>query len=170
MNTVDARKLKKRRMRILDDLATKSKGRHDVKLPLSEIAPTLDVAGLTDGAKFVDKDNPVYEGGSDQAYDFSTLHEEGLIKHTYLDCETTHGKTVYKNPAVKVTPSGLQAVSDARKSWLARGIEKQPMTFVHIIATIVFTVVGWAVGRYLTPASDWPPPPTPAESAEQLNE
>ena len=172
---MDAETLKKRRMRRLNDLATKSEGRHDAKLPLSEIATTLDITAFAGGFRFVDKDNSVYEGGSDQAYDFTTLYEEGLIEHTYLHHERDSlGGVTNKNPAVMVTPAGFQAVSDARKSWLTRSIEKQPMTFVQIIVTIIIALVsglgGWAIGRYVTPASNCPPTSAPTEDAKEQNE
>ena len=40
----------------------------NIKLSLSAIAPTLQIKGFVGGTKFVDKDNPVFEGGSDLAY------------------------------------------------------------------------------------------------------
>jgi hypothetical protein len=54
-----------------------------------------------------------------------------------------------------VTPKGFQAVAEAGKSWLAKSIDKQPMTFVQIIVTIIIALItglgGWAIGRYITP-------------------
>jgi len=140
---------------------------------LSEVAPMLDIKRFVGGQKFVDRDNPVYEGGSDTAYDFNTLREEGLIEQAYLEHESDKaGGIVYKNPGVKVTPAGLDALREADKSWLARAIEKEPITFLQIIVTLVIAIMtalgGWLLGRYLTPAQESPPPPTVGN--EQLRE
>lgn len=148
--------LKKRRMQLLNILVEKTNGRQDIKLELSGIAPTLDIEGFSDGSKFVDKDTRVYEGGSDLAYDYNILYEEDLIKITYLNYETDErGLPINLNPAIKVTPTGFEVVSDAGKSWLLKSIDKQPMTFLQIILTIIIALVtglgGWIVGRYYTP-------------------
>ncbi len=150
------RSIKKRRRKLLRDLAAHADGRHDVKIPLSEVAPALDIKGFAGGQKFVDRDSPVYEGGSDIAYDFNTLREEGLIEQAYLVHERDRAAgVVYKNPGVKVTAAGLQALLEADKSWLTRAIEKGPMTFLQIMVTVLIAIVtavcGWLVGRYLTP-------------------
>jgi hypothetical protein len=148
--------MKKRRLTLLKKLACKAKGRHDFKLSLSEVAPSLDVNVFVGGSKFVDSENPTYEGGSDLAYDFNTLQEEGFIQQTYLNYEQdSMGSVVHKNPAVKVTINGFEAVDEASKSWLKRAIEQQPMTFLQIVVTVVIAIVtgigGWAIGRYITP-------------------
>ncbi|MGD0276566.1 MAG: hypothetical protein ABSB79_11055 [Syntrophales bacterium] len=148
--------LKKRRLTLLKELACKAKGRHDFKLALSEVAPSLDLKGFAGGTKFVDSETPTYEGSSDLAYDFNTLHEEGFIQQTYLNYEQdSMGSVVRKNPAVRVTNNGFEAVVEASKSWLKRAIEQQPMTFLQIIVTVVIAIVtgigGWAIGRYITP-------------------
>jgi hypothetical protein len=76
--------IRKRQMALLRRLTSRSGGRHDVKLPLSQVAPTLSIVRFAGGAKFVDKDNPKYEGGSDPSYDFNTLHEKELISIAYM--------------------------------------------------------------------------------------
>ena len=144
-------------MKLLGELAARANGRHDVRISLSEVAPTLDFIGFAGGQRFVDKSHPVYEGGSDLAYDFNTLREEGLIEQTYLNYErTSNGSVAYKNPGVKVTAMGLDALAEVNKSWLRRAIEKEPMTFLQIVVTVAIAIVtalgGWVVGRYLTPA------------------
>jgi hypothetical protein len=62
--------LRKRQMALLKRLAAQTGGRHDVKLPLSLVAPTLDMQvfanGVVDGVqrhvyRFVDKDSPRFE-------------------------------------------------------------------------------------------------------------
>ncbi len=148
--------LKRRRLKLLKELARKARGRHDSKILLSEIAPVLDVKAYVGGIKFVDPENPVYEGGSDFIYDLNTLLEEGYIKQTYLDHERDSvGGVIYKNPAIMVTMEGIEAVVEADKSWFRKAIERQPMTFLQIIVTIIIAVAsgigGWIIGRYITP-------------------
>lgn len=145
--------LKKRRITLLKELACKAKGRHDVKLPLSEVAPLLVVDIITGGTKLIDSES---EGVSDLAYDFNTLFEEGLIELIYLDCEQDgYGGVVHKNPAVTVTIKGFEAVSAASKSWLKKAIEQQPMTFlqivVYVVSLLIMGIGGWVIGRYVTP-------------------
>ncbi len=149
--------LKSRRMELLKAIVARAKGRADAKLPLSEIAPDLDIKVYAGGARFVDQSAPVYEGGNDQAYDFNTLRAEGLIEQTYMKYEQDRaGAAVPKIPAVRVTLEGLGEVAEANKSWLKKAIEQQPMTFVQIVVTVVIALAtgigGWAIGRYVTPA------------------
>jgi len=108
------------------------------------------------GTNFVDRENPVNEGGSDLAYDLNTLLEERFIKITYLDYERDNmGGSVSKNPAIMVTLEGFEAVAEDSKCWLKKAIERQPMTFFQIIVTILIALMtaigGWAIGRYATP-------------------
>jgi len=140
---------KKRRMTLLRELAYKSKGRHDAKLPLSEIAPSIDIKAFVGGTKFVDLVSPVYEGGSDLAYDFNTLCEEKLIELTYLDYERdSMGGVVNKDPAVTVTMIGFESVEMAGKSWIKKAIEKQPITFLQIVVTVLIFLIG-GIGDWL---------------------
>src|SRR5207302_8304151 len=95
---------------------------------------------------------------SDLAYDFNTLREQGLIEQTYLNVDERDscGGVLYKNPGLKVTANGLEAITNANKSWLKKGIEHQPMTFLQIIVTVAVSLVtligGWLIGRYVTPS------------------
>ena len=153
---------KARRYRLLQRLAREASGRHDAKLDLAKLAPDLDIAHFHGGTKFVDRDNPVYEGGSDLAYDYSALLEEGLIRTTYLRFERDKmGYEVPHEPAVQITPEGLGLVADLQKSWLRKGIEKEPMTFAGVIVTLVISIVsavgGWLLGRQTAPSADCPP-------------
>jgi len=163
---------KKRRLDLLRNLALMANCRHDVQLPLAQIAPSLDVKGFWGGPRFVDKENPCYRGGSDLAYDYNTLQEEGLIKQTYLDYDRDNcGGVIYKNPGIMVTPKGFDVLEDASRSWLNRAIEKQPMTLLQIIVTLIIAILtavgGWAIGRYLTPADkDLTQTPTTERSTE----
>ena len=156
---MDGDKIKRRRLQRLAELVEASRGRHDTELALSEVAPGLSVKHFLGGIKFVDLDNPVYEGGSDQAYDYSMLLEEGLIEVTYLDEHADgRGGRVRSNPGVRVTPPGFDTVTDIRKSWLKRAIEKQPMTFVSIVVTLIISIAsgvgGWFIGRKSVPTVD----------------
>ena len=156
----DGRKV--RRHRLLQRLAKAAGSRHDVKLDLARLAPDLDIAHFHGGTKFVDKDAPVYEGGSDLAYDYSTLLEEGLIRTTHLRFERDKmGYEMPHEPAVQVTPEGLALVADLQKSWLRKGIEKEPMTFAGVVVTLVLSIVsavgGWLVRRQTATSPDCPP-------------
>lgn len=149
-------KVKKRRLVLLGKLMKLARGRHDVTMPLSQIAPTLNIVIYNTGARFVDKENPLYEGGSDLSYDFTTLLQERLIKWEYIDHESDGmGGFKSSNPGVKLTLDGLEVSEDYNKSWLTHAIEKQPMTFLQIIVTLVIALVsfvgGLALGRYVIP-------------------
>ena len=61
---MDSKQLEKRRLERLKNFLKTAEGRNDIKLSLSAIAPTLQIKGFVGGTKFVDKDNPVFEGGS----------------------------------------------------------------------------------------------------------
>jgi len=105
----------------------------------------------------VDRAKPSYQGGSDLAYDYNTLRDEGLIDLTHLTfSQDTSGGLVHRDPGVQITLEGLQAVSVFKKSWLRKAIEQQPRTFVQVIVTILVAAItgttGFVVGRYVTPA------------------
>jgi hypothetical protein len=141
---------KTRRMKRLEELASKANGRHDAALPLSEIAPSLEIKHR----RFVDGPNRTTP--SELAYDFNTLCEEGFLELIFLNYETGAAMgRIDTNPAVKITNKGLDAVAEARRWWLSKAIEKQPMTFLQVVVTVVFTIGawigGWAYGRYVTP-------------------
>jgi hypothetical protein len=161
--------VQKRRAQILRQLAEKARWRHDIKIPLSEVAPSLDFCSFAGGTKFVDKTNVTYEGGSDLAYDFNSLNEEGLIEKDHLNFEQDgYGDLIRKNPAVKVTAQGLEAVAESNKSWLRKAIDKQPITFLQIVITILFGICTWAIGRYLTPVGkDLPQTPIPKQDKDK---
>jgi len=165
----------KRRMRLLKRLAAAAGCRHDVKTPLSEVAPTLDIKAYAGGSRFVDKTNPEYSGGSNLAYDFNSLREEGLIEMCHMTYRQGPSMGVhYEDPAVKLTLSGLEAVAEANKSWITKAIEKEPATFLQIIVAIIIALLsglgGWVLGRYTAPSNATPmpqiqspqnPPPVP---------
>jgi hypothetical protein len=145
--------IRKRQMQLLTRLANLSKGRTDSMVAIEELAPTLKLIHYRGGLKFVDKADPKYEGGSELAYDYNSLKEEDLIRIDYLTHKRdSYGGAVYEDPAVKVTAKGFETVEDAEKWWIQKAIEKEPITFLQIVITILAGIGGWAVGRYLTPA------------------
>jgi hypothetical protein len=148
--------IRKRQVVLLKRLAKQTGGRIDTKLALSEIAPTLDIGiygGLHgDSYRFVDKTDRKFEGGSDLAYDYTALSDEGLIEITHLRYGTDScGGPVSKDPALKGTHDGFEALADYEKAWLAKAIEKEPITFLKIIITVLVGIGGWLIGRYVTP-------------------
>jgi hypothetical protein len=153
-------------MLLLKDLANRARGRYDVDLPLSEVAPSL----VDRSGRFWDKKNPDVRPDSDLAYDFNTLLEDDLIKLTHLTYEHGRaGEAVGKNPAVRITPPGLDAVAEFNKSWLRKAIEKQPVTFLQVIVTILIAVGAWLIGRYVTPAGTCPSQPETKQSSPVEN-
>ena len=142
-----SKNLKKRRLKILRKIGRAAKGRHDVKVLLSGLEPSLDLKGFYKGRKFVDKDNPVFEEGSSVAYDFNTLKEEGLIEEHYMSqVVNAYGQCIPQDAAVKVTQMGFEALVEARKTWLTKSIEKQPITFLNILVTLFFSAASAYTG------------------------
>jgi len=148
-------------MQILVNLAAKANWRHDAKILLQEVEPTLQVAAACIGRnEFVDLETN--EATSDIAYEFNELCENGLIKPEKLYAEGVTPNILNETPkftgAVSVTRKGFDAVTDWQRPWLAKAIEKQPMTFVQIVVTVMLAILsglgGWAVGRYLTPVTE----------------
>ncbi len=160
----------KRRMLLLKDIATRARGRHDIALPLAEVAPSL----VDRSGRFWDKKSPDVRPDSDLAYDFNTLLENELIELTHLTYEHgSAGEAVGKNPAVRITPRAVEVVAEFNKSWLRKAIDKQPMTFLQVIVTILISLVtgvgGWLIGRYVTPASTCPSQPETKQSSPVEN-
>ncbi len=145
-----------RRMSLLEDFATRAAGRHDTKLPLDEIAPSVDFQYFTGGVKVVDKESPSFEGGSNLAYDLNLLLEDKLIEIAYLTFDRSQlGTPIPRGPAIRVTRFGFETLSEHRRSWISKAIEKQPITFLQILATIIISactgLVGWYVGSSQSP-------------------
>lgn len=138
--------MRKRRMRLLARLVALSGGRHGIPVPLSEFAPTLamDRSGLR--SWFVAKES-ASPAESDSAYDLNTLDEEKLIDpfDTYYEGTNDEAKGAY------VTLQGLDALVEYNKSWLRRAIDKQPGNVLQVVVNVACLIVGWIVGRYLTP-------------------
>jgi hypothetical protein len=154
--------IRKRQMVLLKKLAQQVGWRNDMKVALAAIAPNLDlkVFGGPAGASYrlVDKDDPKPEGGSELGYDFGCLLTDGLISVTHLSyVHDSFGGTTNKDPAIKVTDVGFDVLSDYEKPWIAKAIEKEPITFLQIIMTILVGLGGWAIGRYITPAGQAEP-------------
>lgn len=164
----------KRRMRLLADLARQAKGRHDVKLSLSEVAPSLEMEGRNENTTFVEAENADHRGRQDLSFDLTTLCEDGLLEGTFLEDGPVMSDFDLgpKEPAITVTRAGLRAVEEFHKSWLAKAIEKQPMTFLHVVATIVIAVLsfvgGLVLGRFTAPDGDHTSSSSPTESVTPL--
>jgi len=148
---MSAEALRKRRIAQLKKLAAKAAGRDDVKIPLSEVPPTLDLGVYAfrraSRYRFLDKDNPKPERGSDLPYELNTLMEGGYIEPTHMHYgQDACGGVVPNIPAIKMTPAGFDALAEFQKSWIKQGTEKQPITFLQIIITSGVGMGGWLVG------------------------
>lgn len=106
----------------------------------------IDREDFCGGARFVDKENAMFEGGSDSAYDFNKLSTEGLIEHFYLDYDSNGLIANHTRPGLKVTREGLAAVAEANKGWLQKAIEKQPITFIQVIGTTAMAILSFIAG------------------------
>jgi hypothetical protein len=62
------------------------------------------------------------------------------------------GGPTASDPAIKVTPTGFDTIAEMNKWWIQKAIDKEPITFLQIIMTILVGIGGWAIGRYVTPA------------------
>jgi len=98
----------KRGMQLLERLAEKENQRHDVLVSLAEVAPSLDFKAYARGQTFVDRETPVYRGGSDLAYDFNTLQEKGFNRKEHMKYEkrNSFNESIPEAPAILVTAEG----------------------------------------------------------------
>lgn len=151
---------KRRQLTLLASLVDAAKGRTDIDLRLSEHLPTIGVQHYAGGIRFVDKDDPQFEAGSDLAYDLNTLKEQGLI----APASVSDGKQVTRDSrghipqewiAVRVSPDGIEAIVEHRKSWIRKAIDKQPINAVQFawgVALVAASFVSWWIGRVTAPA------------------
>ena len=157
--------IQKRQIALLRKLTERSGGRTDAMIPLAEVAPTITITAFAGGGRFTDKDNPKYEGGSDLSYDLNMLLDNCLVQVDHMTHkQDAEGGLVYEHPAIKVTPEGFYAIEEAGKWWLQKAIDKEPITFLQIIVTILVGIGGWLVGRYITPAGHGDPAPVISKS------
>jgi len=144
--------IRRRQIELLARLSEAAHHRDDVPLTLEEFAPSLELT--IDETKFIDRGNRK-SPSSDLAYDLTRLLHEGAIEATILDVELDVLGDLVLKPAVRVTAAGLATIAEETKSWLTKAIDKQPITFVQIIVTVVLAIVsgigGWLICRYQGP-------------------
>ena len=143
-------KHKNRRLKLLRRFAVIANGRHDEKVSFEATAPQLEIRRATGGKTLFPKNTPPNAGDSELAYDINTLLEDNMIQFTYM--RYVSGSAMDQKgegPAFTVTRQGLEAVSEFSKSWLRKSIEKQPITFLSVLTTIILSTVGF-VGGILT--------------------
>jgi hypothetical protein len=140
--------IRKRQITLLRNLASQTKGRYDAKLPLSQIASTLDIKSFAVGGtesrlptsvyRFVDKESPQFEGGSDLAYDFNALFEEGFIEPTHMTFgQDASGGLTRSNPAIKITSIGFDVVAEANKRWMQKASNREIVIFGITVITAI---------------------------------
>jgi hypothetical protein len=47
---------------------------------------------------------------------------------------------------VTVTGTGMAAARDRERTWLSKAIDKQPITFVQVLISLVGFISGWVMG------------------------
>lgn len=134
---MNAAKIRKRQMKLLRGFAKSAGYRADRKLPLEDVAPGLSIGGFAGGTRFVDKDDPKFEGGTEQSYDLCCLLSEQYIQPCYLrQSRNSIGGTMEEGDALQLTHEGISQVHELERSWIARAIDKQPFTFLLVIVAV----------------------------------
>ena len=134
---MNAAEIQKRQMKLLRLLAKSARYRADQKLPLEDDAPGLPIAGFAGGTRFVDKDDPKFEGSTEQSYDLSCLMLAQYIQPCYLrQSRNSIGGIVEEGDALRLTHEGISQVHELERSWFARAVEKQPFTFLLVIVAV----------------------------------
>ena len=134
-------------MRLLRSFSKSVNGRHDVKLSFEKVAPALVVQHYMDGPKLHPKAGSTRKADENLSYDINVLLEDRLI-------EFTHMKYVNKasfaatgvDPALTVTRKGLSEAATFSKSWLRKSIDKQPITFINILVTLLLSGAAFVGG------------------------
>ena len=141
----NANGIRKRQMVRLAGIARSVEYRTDKGKPFDTIAPGLAV----DNGKF--STSSAAAADDEAAYDFTSLAGAGLIRW-YMVNNHANGQAVSTASRLDmhVTPEGLQSVAEFERPWLAKAIEKEPITFIQVViglVQIVWTValVVWTV-------------------------
>jgi hypothetical protein len=124
----------------------------DVKLKLTDLEPFLVILSFGSDRKFADTADPCNNTTSELAYHYNALRELNQIevKDGQIDRECRCG-FMKPDSTVVMTQNGLNRIADADKSWLQKSIEKQPITWLQVIVTVVLAVIagvgGWLIGQ-----------------------
>jgi len=125
--------VEKRQLKLLRQLAREAQYRSDTRIPLDAISDELAIEHYGSGKRFIDRNAPRYEGGSEISYDLNHLVEQRMIKPDYLISDPDHrGGPKYEGEAIRVTPAGIAVVAELERSWLSKAIDKQPITFLQL--------------------------------------
>jgi hypothetical protein len=93
-----------------------------------------------------------------------------LIQPTHLKYgQDVDGGIIPQDPAILVNPDGFDVIEDYERSWLSKAIEKEPITFLQVVLTILVAIGGWAVGRYITPVTRDSPPTNKTEMPKSVS-
>lgn len=141
---MDSRRVHNRQMAALSHVARLGCYRTDTLVGLRAIDPALvEEYGATESIARLKEYAPGER--SEMLYDLQELQGLGLLEFDWLDVEGVdeYGQHFGADPAVGVTFAGLAKLQDWDRSWLARAIDKQPMTFVTaLLATVTAILTG----------------------------
>lgn len=143
----------RRRMHLLGEIIRSSGGRDDVGFHMHpEITIRLHerfggLSGSGDYASEVkielrDMSQEPTSEISNLLYDYRKLLDAGLV-----DADLYKGKN-----ALFPTEEGFAAYAEWTRPWWLKAYDKQPVTFLQAVLTILIAIASWAIGRYLTPA------------------
>ena len=62
---------------------------------------------------------------------------------------STQGPVAYC--CVVLTPAGRDRLTESKKSWLQKAVDKQPITMIQVVVTAVLTIASYFLGRWHTP-------------------
>lgn len=131
----------KRRMALLKRMSGKAHGKSMHKVALTEITSDL----LVDPASFAGRGIPKLKEDSDTAHDVNRLIDAGLVEIAHFGNERmVSSVAVIESPAFLVTEEGSRAVRDMGKSWWSKAIDKQPITFLQVLLTVLQIL--WTIG------------------------
>jgi hypothetical protein len=88
-----------------------------------------------------------YEDNCQFVYQLNSLFHEGLIANRMMIVHDKRNMSCgLGDDSIVITRKGLDKVGDLERSWFSKAIDKQPVTFLQIITTVLSSIVGGIVG------------------------
>lgn len=134
---VDSRLVYRRQMRLLRDLANRTRYRAGYFVAMQEFAPDTEFSEET--GHLLDGDSPF----TDVTYDLNYLIQSGLVE-LRLPGANRRGELAVIAPSgvsVSLTLGGIDKVTEYGKPLVLRLIEKQPMTFLQVVLVVLTAVM-----------------------------